>query len=502
MFTPCRSQQVFIKNVPDYSQPPLMTLPSTADVSNYCAPYAFLNIVEYWDVVKSHPFAYSLLAGMSGEEAAEYIGWFMDTNDQGSPARENGALRPAAEGTYVMDQWFGAEEFLLFDTNNSFLFPYSVPALKRQNGWDVQMIPVPDFPILKQELDDGNPAKVDFMYWNILASGAYIYDTLLTNDTIFIYEWGNVVTQSGTVDERDPSETWNLAEGENGIGHAVTAVGYLENYKQDTSYVIVHDNWTNTPKSIAVPWIDSKITTWFSYHLPDPPDLAVTNIRTAIDTSVGFTDSLLMNQPVTVAVTVHNHGAGAAAAFWSNVFVEFPIAPTFVEKAQHIRRLIDPVHSGNDSAIVYFDSLFTADVQGKYKITAQVKWDKNNDSLKNDPNDADLSNDTLIVEKWTALASDIKEPDLKIREFKLFQNYPNPFNPKTIIEYQLHKTSQVDLSIYNLLGQKVATLVSKKQPAGNYKIEWDASAFSSGIYFYRLETDKGFVKTNKLVLVK
>ena len=88
------------------------------------------------------------------------------------------------------------------------------------------------------------------------------------------------------------------------------------------------------------------------------------------------------------------------------------------------------------------------------------------------------------------------------QEYKLSQNFPNPFNPKTVISYQLAATSKVDLSIYNLIGQKVATLISRKQPAGGYKIEWDASAFVSGVYLYRLETDNGFAQTKKLILLK
>ena len=88
------------------------------------------------------------------------------------------------------------------------------------------------------------------------------------------------------------------------------------------------------------------------------------------------------------------------------------------------------------------------------------------------------------------------------RKFFLEQNYPNPFNPTTTINYQLRAASGVELSIYNLLGQKVATLVNEKQPAGSYHIEWNAAGFSSGIYFYRLVTDKGFEKSRKLILLK
>jgi len=86
--------------------------------------------------------------------------------------------------------------------------------------------------------------------------------------------------------------------------------------------------------------------------------------------------------------------------------------------------------------------------------------------------------------------------------FALEQNYPNPFNPKTVISYQLPVISQVNILIYNLLGQNAAKLVSKKQPAGVYKVEWDASGFSSGVYYCIMKTDTGFMQTRKLLLLK
>jgi len=86
-------------------------------------------------------------------------------------------------------------------------------------------------------------------------------------------------------------------------------------------------------------------------------------------------------------------------------------------------------------------------------------------------------------------------------EFSLSQNYPNPFNPKTNINLDLIKSGFVKLVIYDVSGKEVETLVSQELKAGTYKIDWDGSKHSSGIYFYKIFTDD-FVQTKKMVLVK
>jgi hypothetical protein len=83
----------------------------------------------------------------------------------------------------------------------------------------------------------------------------------------------------------------------------------------------------------------------------------------------------------------------------------------------------------------------------------------------------------------------------------LGQNYPNPFNPKTTIVYEVHSRQSVRLSVYDLLGREVATLVNETKAPGTYEVSWDATGQSSGIYFYRLIAGS-FVETKKLVLVR
>lgn len=87
------------------------------------------------------------------------------------------------------------------------------------------------------------------------------------------------------------------------------------------------------------------------------------------------------------------------------------------------------------------------------------------------------------------------------KEFSLSQNYPNPFNPKTNINLDLIKSGFVKLVVYDVSGKEVETLVSQYLKAGTYKIDWDGSKHSSGIYFYKIFTDD-FVQTKKMVLVK
>jgi len=89
---------------------------------------------------------------------------------------------------------------------------------------------------------------------------------------------------------------------------------------------------------------------------------------------------------------------------------------------------------------------------------------------------------------------------------QLYQNYPNPFNPATVIKYQLAVGSEVGLTIYNLLGQIVKKLVSKKQPAGTYEVKWNGTGFTSmnvtsGVYIYRLEVGS-FSLSRKMLLIR
>ncbi len=106
----------------------------------------------------------------------------------------------------------------------------------------------------------------------------------------------------------------------------------------------------------------------------------------------------------------------------------------------------------------------------------------------------------IVVKSPTGIGDGVEPSGLPI-SFNLSQNYPNPFNPSTVIEFGLPRAGRVKLEVFNILGQNVLTLIDRHLPAGSHQVEFDATNFPSGIYFYRLNHDE--VKlTRKMTLVK
>ncbi|MDP3148840.1 MAG: CotH kinase family protein [Ignavibacteria bacterium] len=109
--------------------------------------------------------------------------------------------------------------------------------------------------------------------------------------------------------------------------------------------------------------------------------------------------------------------------------------------------------------------------------------------------------------KQNDVFSDVKREDFRPKTFELYQNYPNPFNPSTIISYQLPEYGKVTLTVYDVLGNEIATLVNEEKPAGNYNYELGSATggrnyeWSSGVYFYQLRAGS-FLQTRKMIFLK
>ncbi len=129
-------------------------------------------------------------------------------------------------------------------------------------------------------------------------------------------------------------------------------------------------------------------------------------------------------------------------------------------------------------------------------------WEENDGSWTAYTADFDGS----VVKKWTnpnpitgIIA--VNDGQTLVKEFDLRQNYPNPFNPTTYIPFSLAKAAHVELTIYNVRGQKVRTLVNERMQPGKYEFEFDASGLASGTYFYRVKFD-GKVQTKRMMLTR
>ncbi|NOX67513.1 MAG: T9SS type A sorting domain-containing protein, partial [Chlorobi bacterium] len=137
------------------------------------------------------------------------------------------------------------------------------------------------------------------------------------------------------------------------------------------------------------------------------------------------------------------------------------------------------------------------------------------------PNDAEAKTLAVRLHAYARLTGTLYFDDLKVEvigitdvnsddqlpdQFLVFQNYPNPFNPSTTISYTLPRTSMVSVKIYDILGREVISLISEVQNRGVYDVVWNGEnnfgkKVGSGIYFYRVETDK-FAQVMKMILLK
>jgi hypothetical protein len=136
------------------------------------------------------------------------------------------------------------------------------------------------------------------------------------------------------------------------------------------------------------------------------------------------------------------------------------------------------------------DSMLMSNTSGLIRTYQSYHWGQ-----------IDFSQSMQSAKLRGSILTGLQRESVPPRAAELLQNYPNPFNPSTTIRYALPQRSRTTLTVFNTLGQQVATLVNDTQEAGNHDVRFDGSGLASGVYFYRLTAGE-YVNTKKLLVIK
>jgi len=526
---------------------------------------AAVNITEYWDVVMQDPQAVGVDAGLAARTAAEYIGYFMDTNNFGSPIRMNGFALPAANGTYVIDETPGFGEFVRWDANHLFTTPPpNLPAGKVGYDWNFGYTDVvigtlaAGFEFCATEIDAGRPLKIDFLFWNPIPTGIQVIDPN-SGETIEFYDWGPPETGSW---DPEHTEQWNLEEGPNGIGHAVTGVGYFRQCDPDgagplplTDYIVVHDNWANTAVNVAIAWANWNAA--ISVDVGEPTSVVFSDDFNDCDISDWEVhvqnppaDKFQVDQQIYHAapcgLMMYSQGEGYAYGLTRELNLDleenYQIDFWFMipDENNHWFLVMDDgyVHV----VIDYNNELSTWDgtvqlltylTTGQwYNIRCEVHPSQSNYDVYVD--DALMGTAGLLTTNlgrlrvgdihtgsydhgsgyWDeivvtqALSAAVGEFPPESRggadgagRLCLAPSWPNPSRAASVFQYYVPVAGHVRLEVCDVTGAKVATLVDGSEAAGWHRAAWDASRLPCGVYFSRLEQG-GVVRAGKVVVAR
>jgi hypothetical protein len=159
------------------------------------------------------------------------------------------------------------------------------------------------------------------------------------------------------------------------------------------------------------------------------------------------------------------------------------------DEENNIQNYLTEVWGGTDWLPAFQDN-YTYDEHGNLDIQLSQNW-----------NGTEWINSFKATHVWLFVTSVEDDPASLPFAYSLKQNYPNPFNPSTKISYTVGKTSNVQLRIFDVLGNELETLINQEKPAGTYQLIWNAANFPSGVYFYQIKSDE-FVQTKKMILLK
>ncbi len=220
---------LFILDVPDASQPPSNTL-HFHSVDNWCAPLAAANSIVFLDLVVGLDWAHGVTGGLEPLELSEYLGYFMATNGEGDPHREN--ARCHSSGTLRKDIPPGVMEYARWDRDHLYENPPPELIEKRGLDWRSELVEGNAWEelldLLLGSIEEQIPPVACFTYWNPVVVEQEEVEIGSEKVLLYFADWGEHISSTEVLHKENPKvpiEEWNKKQG---IGHAVTAGGFLE----------------------------------------------------------------------------------------------------------------------------------------------------------------------------------------------------------------------------------------------------------------------------------
>ena len=205
--------------------------------------------------------------------------------------------------------------------------------------------------------------------------------------------------------------------------------------------------------------------------------------------SVAFWNHIGINWYAELLIEVHvNYVVGVDTAFTKEIFID----TSFISGGiPYIEGEVAPILDGIDTVSINLSTTFMPANESLNVIIDLYNLIHHPEFLKR----------VLIHFGLKEPNSVIDENYDQLNTLNLYQNYPNPFNPTTSIQYAVGSMQFVQLKVYDVLGNEIATLVNEEKPAGNFEVEFDARNLTSGIYFYQLRAGE-YLETRKMILLR
>jgi hypothetical protein len=275
--------------------------------------------------------------------------------------------------------------------------------------------------------------------------------------------------------------------------------------------------------SVKLLWGTRGVVQTYHLQVSTNPSFNSTIVDRSELTSTNFVLSPIANNSTYYWRVNNTNSAGISS--WSNV-ESFSTASPFI-------KMLSP----NGGEKYYLDSTYVIRWESNVIDTVNIQLIKRNntssviaDSVVSGTNEfqwhilSNLAQDTIYKVKITSISDSglfsssnssftitssvtgVSDLNNTVKSYGLSQNYPNPFNPSTTIQYSIPQESRVRIDIYNVVGQKITTLVDGTMKTGNYEIKWNASNLSSGVYFYSINatgnTGNNFYTIKKMIFLK